>query len=109
MQNNKSLTLLGFASKAGKLAYGMEASRTAIKTNKSRLIVVAYDVSQKSQKEIAFFAEKQNVRLIVANSFNITTVSDAVGRKCGIISINDSGFADAFLKAYAQGGNANDE
>ena len=40
---------------------------------------------------------------------NIKTLSDAVGRRCGILSINDSGFADAFLKAYTRGGNANDE
>ena len=40
---------------------------------------------------------------------DISAVSDAVGRRCGILTINDSGFADAFLKAYVEGGKANDE
>ena len=39
----------------------------------------------------------------------MTAVSDAVGRRCGILSVNDSGFAGALLKAYVEGGNANDE
>ena len=67
------------------------------------------DVSEKSRKEIGFFCEKHNVKLIVLEGFDILTVSDAVGRRCGILTINDSGFADAFLKAYVEGGKANDE
>ena len=65
--------------------------------------------TEKSRKEIGFFCEKHNVKLIVLEGFDILTVSDAVGRRCGILTINDSGFADAFLKAYVEGGKANDE
>lgn len=107
--NNKVLTLLGFASKAGKLCYGMEAAVYSIKSGKSRLVVVASDISVKSKKEVSFFAEKESVKQLILNDFNIKAVSDAVGRKCGIVSIIDSGFADAVLKAYVEGGNANDE
>ncbi len=107
--NNKMLTLLGFAAKAGKLSYGMDAAAGSLKAKKAYLAVAAGDVSQKSQKEIAFFAGKGNVQFLVLKGFNINAVSDAVGRRCGIITINDSGFADAFLKAYTEGGNAYDE
>lgn len=107
--NNKILTLLGFASKAGKLSYGMDASVISIKSGKAKQVIAACDVSDKSKKEITFFAEKYFVRVTILNDFDIKTVSDAVGRKCGIISINDSGFADAFFKAHVEGGNANDE
>lgn len=107
--NNKMLTLLGFAAKAGKLSFGMDAAAGALKEKKAYLAAAAEDVSKKSQKEIAFFAGKSNVRFLVLKGFNINTVSDAVGRRCGIITINDSGFADAFLKAYTEGGNAYDE
>ena len=55
----KVLTLLGFAAKAGKLAYGFEAAVSSVKTGKSSLVLTAVDVSQKSLKEIKqlFFVE----------------------------------------------------
>lgn len=106
---NKALTLLGFAAKAGKLSCGMDAAITAVKSGSSGLVAVAEDISEKSKKEVKFFADKNSVRIQILNGVNIETVSAAVGRKCGILSINDSGFADAFLKAYVEGGNANDE
>mgnify|MGYP000560915302 CR=1 FL=1 len=65
--------------------------------------------TEKSRKEIGFFCEKHRVKLLVLEGVDISAVSDAVGRRCGILTINDSGFADAFLKAYVEGGKANDE
>ena len=105
----KALTLLGFAAKAGKISCGMDAAVKTVKSGKAFLAVAAYDVSEKSRKEIAFFAQKYSVKFLVLERLDIKTVSDAVGRRCGIMSVNDSGFAGAFLKAYVEGGNANDE
>lgn len=109
MQNSKALTMLGFAAKAGKLSYGMEAAVRSLNSGKAFLVLAAGDVSPKSKKEIAFFANRKSVRFSELKGYTITTVSDAVGRRCGIIAINDSGFADAFLKAYVEGGNSYDE
>ena len=106
--NNKILTLLGFAAKSGNLSYGFEATITSLKRGKSQLIVVASDISPKSIKEIAFFAEKFGVKHIILESIDIKAVSDAVGRKCGIISVNDKGFANSCVNAIL-GGNANDK
>ena len=101
--NNKVLTLLGFAAKAVKLSYGMNAVKYAITSGKARLVLTACDISPKSRKEIAYFCEKENVKHITLENIDMDTVSAAVGRKCGIISVNDSGFADSI------GGNANDQ
>lgn len=106
--NNKILTLLGFATKAGKLSFGFEAAVMAMKSGKSKLVITACDISEKSRKEITFFATKGNIRHITLKGIDIKAVSDAVGRKCGIISVNDSGFADA-CAAHDEGGNANDK
>ncbi len=97
---NKILSLLGFAAKAGKLCYGYEATVAALKAGKSRLVIIADDISAKSRKETVFFADKANIRHLALNGIFIKDISDAVGHKCGIISLNDKGFADAVLKAY---------
>ena len=96
---NKILTLLGFASKAGKLCFGMVMSAAAIKAKKSFLVITACDVSEKSKKEIGYFTANSNIPLISLNDIDMDTVSKAVGRKCGIISVNDKSFADAISQA----------
>ena len=115
---DKILTLLGFAAKAGKLSFGMDSSVEAIKRGKSRLTLAACDISQKSLKEINFHAKKNNVRVITLDDCNIERLSVAVGKKCGIISVNDRDFKDGIIgavnnqcrntEASIQGGNANE-
>ncbi len=94
--NSKTLTLLGFASKAGKLGFGMDAAVGSLKGKKAHLIVVADDVSEKSRKEITYYAAER-VPIIVLDC-DMQTLSKAVGRKCGIISVNDKGFALSICK-----------
>lgn len=96
--NSKILTLLGFAARAGKLAFGMDAASFALKGKKSHLIVVAADTSAKSRKEIGFFAEKAGIKVIDL-TFSGQELSHAVGKKCGILSVNDESFASGVCKA----------
>ena len=105
---NKVLTLLGFASKAGKLSYGFDAVRTSLSQKKSKLLLLANDISQKSKKEILFFGNKYNVSVIDLEQIDIQTLSHAVGRKCGIISVNDESFTSGLLAAIYAGRNLND-
>ncbi len=96
--NSKTLTLLGFAAKAGKLSFGMDSAKTALKQGKARLIVVASDISAKSLKEIKFFADGK-VEVLELKS-DIETLSHAVGKRCGIISLNDKGFSQSIIKEH---------
>ena len=82
----------------------MNEAKWALEKGKSKLVVVACDVSEKSKKEIRFFSNNKDVKVLTLESITIKTVSEAVGRNCGIISVNDNGFADAI-----QGGYANDQ
>ena len=106
---DKVLTLLGFASKAGKLSYGFDATRTSLCQKKSKLLLLANDISQKSKKEILFFGDKYNVEVIELEQTDMQTLSHAVGRKCGIISVNDQTFTDGLLVAINAGRNLNDK
>ncbi len=105
---NKILTLLGFASKALKLDYGMNKTIEAINKKRSCLIIVASDLSHKSKKEILFYTTKQNIRLVTLE-VTIENLSTAIGRKCGVLSVNDNGFADAIFNIQEAINNANDQ
>ena len=93
--NNKILALLGFASKAGKLSYGMNKTDEALKKDVSRLVIVACDTSDKSKKEVIFSANKSGIEGIVLQDCTAEQLSHAVGRSCSVISVNDIGFAEA--------------
>ena len=100
--NNKILTLLGFASKAGKLSFGFATSKEMILKNKSRLIVISSDISEKSRKEMRFIAEKNGINTIILDDTEQLKLSNAVGHSCGIVSVNDSSFASAVAEEYGR-------
>ena len=96
MSNDPILSRLGFARKAGKLSVGFAGSKEALEKGISRLIIVAGDVSEKSEKEIRFFS-KGKVPVGRVNH-TIDEISKAVGLRGGILSVNDEGFANAIQK-----------
>ena len=91
----KIFTLLGFASKAGKLGFGFDSALSAVKQKKAKIVVCAEDLSAKSLKEITYFANKSNIPVFSLKGINSETLSKAVGRKCGMLSVNENGFAEA--------------
>ena len=107
--NDKILTLLGFASKAGKLSYGFDAIKTALTQRKSKLVLIAKDVSPKTKKEILFFGEKFKTKVVELTEYDMETMSHAIGKKCGTVSVNDNSFADGLLLAISDGRNLNDK
>ncbi len=109
MMINKILSLLGFARKAGKLSFGFDMTSQAVKKGKCFLILNACDVSDKTLKEIDYITSKSGIKRITLEGVNIKALSAAVGKPCGIISVNEKGFADACETAFNEGGNANDK
>ncbi len=97
---NKTLTLLGFASKARKLSYGLNASKESAKNGKSKLLIVCSDISEKSKKEIVFFSEKYKIPFKVLKE-TMQELSVAVGKECGIVSVNDAEFCKS-IKAQEE-------
>ena len=104
---NKVLTLLGFATKAGKLSFGAAAAESALYSGKAKLVLVSSEISPKTRKEMTFHSDKCNIECVVLDEIDIITLSDAVGRKCGVLSVNDSSFAESLTKEL--GGNVNDK
>lgn len=100
--NSKVLTLLGFAAKARKLSYGMNATVFSVKQKKAKTVLVASDISDKSKKEANFYCKKFGVNFIALNNYNIESISRAVGKKCGIVSINDDSFKESISTAIRE-------
>ncbi|MBR5121106.1 MAG: ribosomal L7Ae/L30e/S12e/Gadd45 family protein [Oscillospiraceae bacterium] len=100
--NDKVLGLLGFASKSGNLSFGMDSTKESLAKAKTKLILVAADISPKSLKEITFFADKHG-KEVISVEYSSDTLASATGRKGGILSVNDEGFAKAIRGGIVSG------
>lgn len=100
MKQDKILTLLGFCRKAGKLTVGTEKVTELAKSGNKCLIMLADDISQKTEKELKFNA-KNGKAVIIRLPHDTKTLAHATNTTAGVLATTD----DGFCKAILQGGN----
>lgn len=101
MSHDKRLALLGFCRKAGKLVVGTRKVTDLVKTGGHCLVILAEDISQKTEKELAYHARNGHA-VILRLPCPIEQVAHATGTTAGVFATADEGFCKAIL----QGGNS---
>lgn len=93
--NDKLNGLLGLCRRANKMAMGHDAVITSIKQRKSHLAITCSDSSDRLKKEIADECtfRNRNIKFVDAD-FTMSELGFAIGKKVGVISIDDEGFAN---------------
>ena len=99
--SNKLLDLLTICRKAGKLEMGFDAMKEALAKEKAAAVIAAEDISQKTEKEVRFFADKKNVTVKKAG-FTIDEVYSRLGKRAGILTVCDGGFAERAVTLCAE-------
>ena len=98
--NDKLLSLLGLCRKAGKITIGYDAVVASMAAGEAVIILCAEDISKNTYKKVL-----NNSQIYAIPCFKIRRnkdmVSNALGRLCTVVSINDAGFARKF-KEYIQ-------
>ncbi|MBN2900158.1 MAG: ribosomal L7Ae/L30e/S12e/Gadd45 family protein [Clostridia bacterium] len=95
---NKALTLLGFAAKAGKITYGSESCLIGIQKGKIQLVLMAGDISDHTSEKIERACKRTGVSCI--KCFNRETLSEAVGKYNKVVlGITDASFSEK-IKEY---------
>lgn len=97
---DKLLHLLGIARRAGKLALGTEAARDALRRRRAVLLLLASDLSPRTVSGLSAEAESAGVR---AQGLRATMdeLGAALGKRAGVIAVNDRGFAKKLLALTA--------
>ncbi len=98
--NNPVLSRLGLARRANLLAVGTEAVKTALQKRKAHLVLLAQDISAKSEKEFQYLSGGKVP--VVRLSADLETVGAAIGIRAGILAVTDEGMAKAILAATQQ-------
>lgn len=91
--NDKLLSLLGLCRRAGKLVIGADPTTESISKGKSKLVIYASDFSKSSLRHIAPAAQTAGVKIICINRSK-DELSLALGKLCGVLSVEDKGFAE---------------
>lgn len=93
MANNKIAFALGLAQKAGQAASGDYAVRSALKSGKAKLLLVATDAAPNSKKDMYYLAELAGVQVLEVLTRD--ELGWAVGKaKRTAIAITDNNFAN---------------
>ena len=93
---NKLLGLLTMCRKAGKLQMGFDPMKEALTGKKAKAVIIAADVSPKTEKEARFFADKSGVPAKKTDT-SLDEIYQALGKRAGILTICDDGFAKKAL------------
>lgn len=101
MNEQKLISLLGLAQKAGKVISGDFGVQSAIKSGKAKLLIVATDASDSTKKEYQYLATSKNITMYCALSKE--QLGGAIGKALrAAVIITDEGFTKpivAILKA----------
>lgn len=100
MNMNRLLSLLGIARRAGKISWGRDAVEESLRKGKAHLVLVAADISAKTTAGVRFSAERAGVPVLSVHE-TIESVSQAIGKRAGIVAVLDEGFAKK-LKSLAE-------
>jgi ribosomal protein L7Ae-like RNA K-turn-binding protein len=89
---DKVLSLLGLAQRAGNVASGEFMTEKSVKSKKARLVIVAEDASQNTQKMFANMCEFHKVPLYLYASKE--ELGHAIGKQYrASVAVTESGFA----------------
>lgn len=89
---NKELSLLGLSKKAGKLVIGRSMVKESTKNEEVKLIIVAKDVSEGSNRWIENNLRSYGVK-IIKTSLIMDEIERILKKRVGIIGITDAGFS----------------
>ena len=93
MSQNKLLSLLGIARRAGRLSLGNDPALEAMRNGQTCVILVANDLSKRTLKCVCFAAEEAHIDVLTMNE-TMDEIGAALGKRTGVIAVNDAGFAN---------------
>lgn len=99
--NDKLLSFLGIARRAGRLSLGFDMATETMTKGKSRLLLLACDLSPRTTKAITETAQRSGTQIIVLN-ISMEQIGVSLGKVTGIISVNDEGFAKKLKELCAE-------
>lgn len=98
--NNKVLSLLGLARRAGRLTCGFDSVCGSVRKHESRLLLISADISEGTLSKLK--SEIGSAELVPLDC-TMEQIDAAIGKPVRIISVNDDGFAQRIRQEIRTG------
>lgn len=98
--NEQLLHLLGIARRAGRLSLGNDPAIEALRKGHTHLILFASDLSPRTAGGVGFAAKEEGVAAVQTKA-TMDEISMALGKRTGVVAVNDAGFAKKLLALCA--------
>lgn len=99
--SDRILSLLGLARRAGRLSLGNDAARESILSGEAKLILLARDLSARTSGGMQTAAQQGGVPWVGMEQ-ELDEIGIALGKRVGVIAVNDQGFAKKLTEMTAQ-------
>ena len=96
MKNNRVLSLIGLATKAGKTVSGEFSTEKSVKTGKGLLVIVAEDASENTKKKFRNMCSFYEVPIFFSDKESLGRAMGKEYRAC--LAVQDEIFAKAIMK-----------
>ncbi|WP_346663639.1 ribosomal L7Ae/L30e/S12e/Gadd45 family protein [uncultured Merdimonas sp.] len=97
MTGNKALSLVGLATKAGKVSSGEFCTERDVKSGKAALVIVAEDASENTRKKFRNMCDYYHVPVFFYGDKD--TLGHAMGKQFrASLAVLDEGFAKGIMK-----------
>lgn len=93
---NKLMDTVTFCKRAGKLVLGFDLVKQATAEGRAALVMLAKDISPKTQKEVEFFC-KQYQAVLKQVPITLDEFWYLIGKRTGIVAVCDTHFAEKLL------------
>lgn len=92
MPNDKLLSFLGLARRAGKVQMGHDPVLESLRSGHARLVLLASDLSSHTSGGLIRTAEEEGVPVLTL-PYTLDEMGAAVGKRTGAVAVEDAGFA----------------
>ncbi|MBO5857076.1 MAG: ribosomal L7Ae/L30e/S12e/Gadd45 family protein [Clostridia bacterium] len=95
MEMKDIMNFLGLSRRAGELAIGHDSVIESIVKNKSELLILASDASERLKNEIKHAATYGNRNIpVIESPFLMTDYYNGIGKKSAVFSVTDKSFKE---------------
>ncbi len=95
--NSKVLQDLSLIKRTGNLILGFDVVKASLKDGSAFLLVTASDLSEKTNKEVAFLKDKYNIPHITI-PHTLDELWYILGKRVGVMSVTDKGLSEKITK-----------
>lgn len=97
--NSNDFGILGLCRRASRLSMGHDMCKNALRSGKARLCIIGSDSSERITDEFKNLCRENGVRLFRI-PLTIDAIHHLIGYKAGVMTVDDSGFAESVMKSF---------